>query len=162
MEQINKIIRELWRATYQGTDIDYIEIKTDEIKTEGDKFGIEAARKKVNYSVVMNKGDAEMEMRGRCSAGQRVLASLIIRLALADSFCVHCGVLALDEPTTNLDAANIHGLAEALSALIEQRRGRSRFQLIIIPHDEDFVDHLSRLQVCDWYYHIQKDEQGCS
>ena len=47
--QINKIIRELWRATYQGTDIDYIEIKTDEIKTEGDKFGIEAARKKVNY-----------------------------------------------------------------------------------------------------------------
>ena len=119
---------------------------------------------------------------GRCSAGQRVLCSLIIRLALADSFCVNCGclkwsplephasrgvsecerrngdhlavplieqrsgcysdiasacgspvrllqpccardaclrggVLALDEPTTNLDAANIRGLAEARAHL---------------------------------------------
>ena len=30
MEQINKIIRELWKATYQGTDIDFIEIKTED------------------------------------------------------------------------------------------------------------------------------------
>lgn len=32
---------------------------------------------------------------GRCSAGQRVLCSLIIRLALADSFCVNCYQFAL-------------------------------------------------------------------
>ena len=32
----------------------------------------------------MKKGGAEMDMRGRCSAGQRVLASLVIRLALAE------------------------------------------------------------------------------
>ena len=37
-------------------------------------------------------GDAELDMRGRCSAGQRVLCSLIIRLALADSFCVNCAL----------------------------------------------------------------------
>jgi DNA repair exonuclease SbcCD ATPase subunit len=36
----------------------------------------------------------------------QVLACLIIRLALAETFCLNCGVLALDEPTTNLDAAN--------------------------------------------------------
>ena len=57
----------------------------------------------MNSSVVMNKGGAEMEMRGRCSAGQKVLASLIIRLALAETFSVNCGMIALDEPTTNLD-----------------------------------------------------------
>ncbi len=34
----------------------------------------------------------------------QVLASLVIRLALAESFCLNCGILALDEPTTNLDA----------------------------------------------------------
>ncbi|CAE7922099.1 unnamed protein product [Symbiodinium necroappetens] len=99
---------------------------------------------------------------GRCSAGQRVLCSLIIRLALADSFCVNCGVLALDEPTTNLDAANIRGLAEALANLIEARRAQSRFQLVLITHDEAFVNRLAQLQVCDWFYRIHKDESGCS
>lgn len=49
-------------------------------------------------------------MRGRCSAGQKVLACIIIRLALAECFCEQCGLLTLDEPTTNLDRANIIGL----------------------------------------------------
>jgi hypothetical protein len=54
--------------------------------------------------VVMVHGGVELDMRGRCSAGQKVLACLIIRLALAETFCLNCGILALDEPTTNLDA----------------------------------------------------------
>ena len=61
------------------------------------------SKRKVDYSVVMVKGGVEMEMRGRCSAGQKVLASLIIRLALAETFSTDCGMIALDEPTTNLD-----------------------------------------------------------
>jgi len=59
--------------------------------------------------VVMYSGGAELEMRGRCSAGQKVLACLIIRLALAETFCLNCGILALDEPTTNLDAGEKRG-----------------------------------------------------
>ena len=43
-----------------------------------------------------------------------MLASLIIRLALAETFCLNCGVFALDEPTTNLDRENIESLAYAL------------------------------------------------
>ena len=39
----------------------------------------------------MTKGDTRLDMRGRCSAGQKVLASLVIRLALAESFCINCG-----------------------------------------------------------------------
>ena len=31
---------------------------------------------------------------------------MVIRLALAETFCVSCGILALDEPTTNLDHHN--------------------------------------------------------
>lgn len=94
----------------------------------------------------MQTGNAELEMRGRCSAGQKVsyhlemfscfkmlfplfrlsffpkhfsiliqvLASLIIRLALAETFCLNCGILALDEPTTNLDGPNAESLAAAL------------------------------------------------
>jgi DNA repair protein RAD50 len=58
-------------------------------------------RRNYNYRVVMKQGDTELDMRGRCSAGQKVLASLLIRLALADTFCSQCAVLALDEPVTN-------------------------------------------------------------
>ena len=48
----------------------------------------------------------------------QVLASLIIRLALAETFCVNCGVLALDEPTTNLDSDNIEALAHSLAQCV--------------------------------------------
>ena len=55
----------------------------------------------------MDNGGVELDMRGRCSAGQKVLACLVIRLALAETFCLNCGILALDEPTTNLDAGMV-------------------------------------------------------
>lgn len=44
-----------------------------------------------------------MDMKGRCSMGQKLLASIVIRLSLAEAFGYNCGMLALDEPTTNLD-----------------------------------------------------------
>lgn len=56
---------------------------------------------------MVKDGGFELEMRGRCSAGQKVLASIVIRLALAESFGINCGILALDEPTTNLDRNNM-------------------------------------------------------
>lgn len=78
----------------------------------------------------------ELDMKGRCSAGQKVLSSIIIRLSLAETFCANCGILALDEPTTNLDTENIEGLATALLDIIESRKNSQNFQLIIITHDE--------------------------
>ncbi|RCV06469.1 hypothetical protein SETIT_1G165000v2 [Setaria italica] len=62
MEEINKIIKELWQQTYRGQDIDYISINSD---SEG------AGTRSYSYRVVMQTGDAELEMRGRCSAGQK-------------------------------------------------------------------------------------------
>ena len=65
-----------------------------------------------------------------------MLACLIIRLALAETFCLNCGILALDEPTTNLDAANAGSLAEALRQIMAQRAQQANFQIIVITHDE--------------------------
>jgi DNA repair protein RAD50 len=73
-------------------DIDGIRIVSDHDETTST-----TTRKSYNYRVVMVKNDVELDMRGRCSAGQKVLASIIIRLALAESFGQGCGVLALDE-----------------------------------------------------------------
>ncbi|KAF0980018.1 hypothetical protein FDP41_001171 [Naegleria fowleri] len=149
MAEINEIIKELWQKTYRGNDIDTISIKCD---TE-----TESARKTYNYRVVMVKGDVELPMRGRSSAGQKVLACLIIRLALAEAFSIDCGILALDEPTNALDIDNANSLAESLRFLIEDRRKLSNFQLIVITHDEEFVRKLGRSELAEHYYRISKD-----
>ena len=98
-------------------------------------------------------------MRGRCSAGQKVLASLVVRLALAETFCHNCGVLALDEPTSNLDERNIKGFTEALGRIVNDRRKakNSGFQLIVISHDNDFINNLARLTEVPEYFQISKD-----
>ena len=41
---------------------------------------------------------------------------MVIRLALAETFCVSCGILALDEPTTNLDHRNKVGRPNDISS----------------------------------------------
>lgn len=150
MSEINKTIKELWQKTYRGVDIDYIQIKADTETT--------SQRAAYNYRVVMYVGGAELDMRGRCSAGQKVLACLIIRLALAENFCLNCGVLALDEPTTNLDAENSASLAEALKSLMIARKDFDSFQLVVITHDEEFARRLGSREYIEYLWRVTKDE----
>ncbi|NXO35690.1 RAD50 protein, partial [Locustella ochotensis] len=158
MEEINKIIRDLWRSIYRGQDIEYIEIRSD----ADENVSATDKRRNYNYRVVMVKGDTALDMRGRCSAGQKVLASLIIRLALAETFCLNCGILALDEPTTNLDRENIESLAHALVEIIKSRLQQRNFQLLVITHDEDFVELLGRSEYVETFYRIKKNLDQCS
>ncbi|KAI1106188.1 hypothetical protein F4804DRAFT_301841 [Jackrogersella minutella] len=151
MEEVNRIAGELWQSTYQGTDIDTILIKSDSEVTTG--------RSSYNYRVCMVKQDTEMDMRGRCSAGQKVLASIIIRLALAESFGIGCGLIALDEPTTNLDRDNIRSLAESLHAIIQARKAQANFQLIVITHDEEFLRHMRCSDFCDSFYRVERNDK---
>ncbi|KAJ9585795.1 hypothetical protein L9F63_002432 [Diploptera punctata] len=157
MKEINTIIRELWRQIYRGNDIDYIEIKSDIPETStSDK------RRNYNYRVVQMKNDVEIDMRGRCSAGQKVLASLIIRMALAETFSANCGILALDEPTTNLDRENIESLSTALADIVNSRLVQKNFQLVIITHDEEFLDRLSKVEKLEYYYRVSRNDHGKS
>lgn len=157
MLEINQTIRELWNNIYSGNDIDYIMIKTDEdaiTTTVSDK------KRSYNYRVVQAKsGGAEIDMRGRCSAGQKVLASLIIRMALADTFSANCGILALDEPTTNLDQTNIDSLCAALTRIVEEREKTGNFMLLVITHDISFVTAMER---AEHYFKLSRDHVGRS
>jgi DNA repair protein RAD50 len=147
MTNVNKTIKELWQKTYRNSDIDYIKIKYED-----------GARGSHNYRVVMVSGGTELDMRGRCSAGQRVLASIIIRLALAETFCIDCGILALDEPTTNLDEENARSLAVMLQEIINDRSKQQNFQLIVITHDEMFARMIGRRTFCEKYWSVHKNE----
>jgi len=147
MADINTLIKELWQKTYRNQDIDFIMIKSD---ADG--------QRSYNYRVVMVCQDAELDMRGRCSAGQKVLACLIIRLALAETFCLNCGILTLDEPTTNLDAANAASLADALRRLMKDRENQDNFQMVVITHDERFAGLIGTREHVDHIWRVTKDE----
>ncbi|CAH0514854.1 unnamed protein product [Peronospora belbahrii] len=160
VEEINTIIRLLWQITYKGQDIDTIEL------VSGQQEGVVSkAARSYDYRVVMKKAGASIDMRGRCSAGQKVLAALVIRLALAETFCLNCGILALDEPTTNLDTENKFGLAQAITDILNARSQQQNFQLVCITHDEEFVQMLSRTQTMDgtrpeFYWRISREDIG--
>jgi len=156
-----------WKKIYKGNDIDYIQIKTDNedpIKGENTNTVVKVgAKKKVyNYRVVMIRMGVELDMRGRCSAGQKVLASIIIRMALAQTFSAKCGIITLDEPTTNLDKRNIDSLAETLSQIANEMKLMKTFQLVIITHDQDFINKLLMGDPCDYYFKVSRDKGGFS
>ncbi|ETO79547.1 hypothetical protein F444_05771 [Phytophthora nicotianae P1976] len=160
VDEINTIIRSLWQITYKGQDIDTIEL------VSGQQDGaVSKAARSYDYRVVMKKAGAAIDMRGRCSAGQKVLAALVIRLALAETFCLNCGILALDEPTTNLDTENKFGLAQAITDILNARSQQQNFQLVCITHDEEFVQMLSRTQAMEgtrpeFYWRILREDIG--
>ncbi|KAK6522842.1 DNA repair protein rad50 [Arthrobotrys megalospora] len=151
MEEVNRIIDDLWKKTYKGTDVDTILIRSEQENAKGNRL--------YNYRVCMLKQDAELDMRGRCSAGQKVLASIIIRLALAECFGTNCGLIALDEPTTNLDRDNSRALAQSLHDIINYRQQQKNFQLIVITHDEEFLRDMKCNQFTEYYYRVSRNER---
>lgn len=157
IDQINKIINKIWKMTYSGKDIKSIKIKS-QIITSQNKL---QNRKNYDYGILyQNQNGDQIDMKGKSSTGQKVLASIVIRLALSEAFCVNCGLLALDEPTTNLDGDNIFLLAGFLKRLVEVRREQRGFQLVVITHDKEFLELIGT--GVEEYYEVEKDEDGFS
>ncbi|KAK7234110.1 G-quadruplex DNA binding protein [Aureococcus anophagefferens] len=154
IEEINRIVRELWQITYMGEDIDSIEIVSGEDAGSNRAAVLQLPRvqiasqgpgqEKGDSTSLQRKAGAALDMKGRCSAGQRVLASIVIRLALAQTFCIKCGILgarrAGGEPGPRRRRAR--SLARRLSRIIAERAAQHNFQLVVITHDEEFIGTL--------------------
>ncbi|KAF1780473.1 P-loop containing nucleoside triphosphate hydrolase [Phytophthora cactorum] len=89
-------------------------------------------------------------------------AKISTRLS-SETFCLNCGILALDEPTTNLDTENKFGLAQAITDILNARSQQQNFQLVCITHDEEFVQMLSRTQAMEgtrpeFYWRILRED----
>jgi hypothetical protein len=83
-------------------DIDYIQIKADE-----------DALRSYNYRVVMYNGGAELDMRGRCSAGQKVRCWACVGMELGMGRCV--ALLGGVTPSGRWRAQRVRGLQQLSS-----------------------------------------------
>lgn len=64
-----KIFDNVKTVSFPFSDIEYIEIRSD----ADENVSATDKRRNYNYRVVMVKGDTALDMRGRCSAGQKVM-----------------------------------------------------------------------------------------
>jgi DNA repair protein RAD50 len=46
--------------------------------------------------------------------------------------------------------------------LIESRQAQSNFQLVVITHDEEFVQLIGKSEHADYYWRVSKDARGHS
>jgi DNA repair protein RAD50 len=151
---LNRLIRKLWRNVYNGNDVDYVEIKVDFVSSREKK-------RNYFYRVVQVTGARELDMQGHCSAGQKFLACLVIRMALAELSSPGCGILALDEPTTSLDRETVQNLSDTLSRVVNVK-GENNFQLLVVTHDEEFLKALTRAQSVPHYYTVHRNQASIS
>lgn len=98
----------------------------------GNPFWVEANGE---LSFTVHKAGDPPQAAGRLSTGQRVVLALSFWPAVASLWESDLGMLALDEPTANLDADNRKFLAQALGAMTAKVRGHR--QLIMVTHDPD-------------------------
>lgn len=104
----------------------------DHLKFFGDPYWVEANEE---LSFVVHKAGEPPQNAGRLSTGQRVILALAFWPAVASLWSAELGMLALDEPTANLDGENRKFLRDALGAMAAKVRGHR--QLIMVTHDPD-------------------------
>lgn len=147
IEEINLTLKELWSNCYKGNDIDCIKLEINENGT-----------KNYSYKMTIIKNGVELDMRNRTSAGQKMIGNILLRMVLSKVFCCNFNVLTLDEPTTNLDKENIESLAYTLVGITKTN---PNLQLIIITHDEHFVDIMCRENL-EFFYRLTRNNNGDS
>ncbi|CAD6187008.1 unnamed protein product [Caenorhabditis auriculariae] len=154
MAEINEIIDDLWRKVSKGLYIDSIRIGSKCVKTSsGDKS--------YSYSVLMTRGSIETEMRGNESSpslGEKSLACLVIRIALAAVFGGARPIIALDEPTRDMDKTRSKLVAAMLNDLIVSRG----VQVIIVTNDDRLLKKLVVANRPDFTFVLEKDQRGLS
>lgn len=95
----------------------------------GRPFWVEAD---TDLTFIAHKPGLPPHSAGLLSGGQKMVLAVAFWNAVASMYREDIGMLVLDEPTANLDTANVTGLAEAMSAFTSKVRGRR--QLIMVTH----------------------------
>jgi len=101
----------------------------DNLAKFGSPFWVETSQEDLAF--IVHKPGEPPQAAGRLSTGQKVILAISFWLSLASVV----GLLALDEPTANLDEENRSFLAEALSSLSTKISGHR--QIIMVTHADN-------------------------
>ena len=117
VENLNEVMNIIWQDVYPYEDFIGIRFKID------DKDYL------LQLYDLKNKW---INVEGISSGGERSIASLVMRIALAIVLSPNLKLLILDEPTHNLDT----NIIEKLSEVLREKVGNLLEQTIIVTHDE--------------------------
>lgn len=98
-----KIFDNVWAVSFPFSDIEYIEIRSD----ADENVSATDKRRNYNYRVVMVKGDTALDMRGRCSAGQKVMALCLQCTATGMLKAAHISAQESSDQNTGSSSSNL-------------------------------------------------------
>lgn len=104
----------------------------ENLRRFGDPYTVETDG---TLSFVATKPGEPPQPAACLSTGQRVVLALAFWPAVASLWAAELGMLALDEPTANLDADNRRLLKDALLPMAAEVRGQR--QLLLVTHDPE-------------------------
>ena len=121
VEAVNYTINQLWSTLYPYQDFTEVKLHVE----DGD------------YTLkLLSRGGVWNNADGGVSGGERSIACLALRVALALTLAPHLRLLILDEPSHNLDAKALTELATTL----RERVGDFMDQVILITHEEELEE----------------------
>jgi energy-coupling factor transporter ATP-binding protein EcfA2 len=139
LKRISRRVGEIYSALHPGEDLDAVSVEPWTAK------GVELA--------IEFHGSRQRPPHGVLSESHLNSLAIALFLAMAESFNEQIGFLLLDDVINSFDVEHRGRLAELLAD------GFSRWQLIVLTHDQQFFEHLSRrapswrkLEFTSWTY----------
>lgn len=139
LKRISRRVGEIYSALHPGEDLDAVSVEPWTAK------GVELA--------IEFHGSRQRPPHGVLSESHLNSLAIALFLAMAESFNERIGFLLLDDVINSFDVEHRGRLAELLAD------GFSRWQLIVLTHDQQFFEHLSRrapswrkLEFTSWSY----------
>jgi energy-coupling factor transporter ATP-binding protein EcfA2 len=124
LNRISRRVAQIYSALHPGEDLDAVSVEPWTAK------GVELA--------IEFYGSRQRPPHGVLSESHLNSLAIALFLAMAESFNEHIGFLVLDDVINSFDVEHRGRLAELLAD------GFSNWQLIVLTHDQQFFEHLSR------------------
>ncbi|CAL5996137.1 RAD50_DNA repair protein [Hexamita inflata] len=132
LDQINQILMNLWNGSYcKNSDLNAIE----SILLVQQESSIQ-----VKAVVKTARGETLRSVRTGVSSGQRVMISILLRIAFSKAFQTNLRCMCLDEPTNFLDQQNAESLSQMLGDFVADPN--NHLQIILVTHSADFKNGL--------------------
>ena len=95
-----------------------------------------------DYTIQLKESEGDwINVSGFASGGERMLASLAVKISFARVLAPNLNMLILDEPTHNLDETAVRNFISVLNEKIIEHLD----QLFIITHDERLAESASKV-----------------